>query len=376
MAWLWEKLRWWLECSGREGELVDLAEVMLGNGPGSEDDLARMVELDRAASFVLFADGAIADFLHERGAILPDDEHNLLVQWALSGHSVYEVGDLRSGEGMTLRDLRSGERYEVNERRGSRVLQAGDLVLAHPVFDGDGYQLVGGIQPLPLAARDAAMAALDAEADADVLAELIGELRAPPARVNREGEPIVICEAAYAASDEAALSRRLDVLLERGEPGRWEEWVEVDGQRVLRASVSLSDGELQLVANSRERFERLLKRLAPILAGRERIATRELPQSELVRGAAARDAVPEDDPPPEVAEALARFIADAEERWVDEPVPALGGLTPRQAADDPTRREQLVALLHEFDRQRPPAGAASFDAGRLRARLGLDGAPG
>lgn len=38
-----------------------------------------------------------------------------------------------------------------------------------------------------------------------------------------------------------------------------------------------------------------------------------------------------------------------EEQWCDEEVPALGGLTPRQAAADPTRRDSLLRLLAEFD---------------------------
>jgi hypothetical protein len=76
--------------------------------------------------------------------------------------------------------------------------------------------------------------------------------------------------------------------------------------------------------------------------------------------------------PPEAIEALSAFVREQEARWVDEPVPALAGLTPRQAAGDPTRREDLVALLHEFDRQAPPPGAVTFDPDRLRALLGLD----
>ena len=75
--------------------------------------------------------------------------------------------------------------------------------------------------------------------------------------------------------------------------------------------------------------------------------------------------------PPEAVEALAAFMRQQEERWLDESVPALGGLTPRQAADDPTRREQLVALLREFRPHPSPLGAATFDTGRLREALGL-----
>lgn len=75
--------------------------------------------------------------------------------------------------------------------------------------------------------------------------------------------------------------------------------------------------------------------------------------------------------PAGATDALAAFMRQQEERWIDESVPALAGLTPRQAAADPTRREDLLALLHEFDRSPVPAGGSSFDARRLRALLGL-----
>jgi hypothetical protein len=78
--------------------------------------------------------------------------------------------------------------------------------------------------------------------------------------------------------------------------------------------------------------------------------------------------------PPEAVEAVAAFMREQEERWIDESVPALAGLTPRQAAADPTRREDLLALLHEFDRSPTPGGAVGFDTARLRVLLGLGGA--
>jgi Protein of unknown function (DUF2384) len=71
-----------------------------------------------------------------------------------------------------------------------------------------------------------------------------------------------------------------------------------------------------------------------------------------------------------VAALLEQVIHDFEAGWLDEPIPALDGQTPRQAADDPTRRPDLIKLLDTF-----PAGAAAkggMDADRLRAALGLD----
>jgi hypothetical protein len=68
--------------------------------------------------------------------------------------------------------------------------------------------------------------------------------------------------------------------------------------------------------------------------------------------------------------------------WLDESVPALGGLSPRQAAADPTRREQVERLLVEFDdqiariREFASEGSAgrpiTFDTAALRRELGLD----
>ena len=49
-----------------------------------------------------------------------------------------------------------------------------------------------------------------------------------------------------------------------------------------------------------------------------------------------------------VAEALAEFTSDYENRWFEMELPALAGLTPRQAANDPTRREDLIRLLDSF----------------------------
>ena len=47
---------------------------------------------------------------------------------------------------------------------------------------------------------------------------------------------------------------------------------------------------------------------------------------------------------------MKKFIADQELKWCDEEIPALGGITPRQAAQDPTRRESLDRLLLSYER--------------------------
>jgi hypothetical protein len=83
-------------------------------------------------------------------------------------------------------------------------------------------------------------------------------------------------------------------------------------------------------------------------------------------------AIPDEAPSAEVLEVLSAFIREKEDAWIDETLPALSGLTPRQAASDPTRREDLVALLNEFDRHGArESGFAGFDVERLRQILDI-----
>jgi hypothetical protein len=57
---------------------------------------------------------------------------------------------------------------------------------------------------------------------------------------------------------------------------------------------------------------------------------------------------------------------------VDELIPALGGLTPRQALTDPAARPKLDALLDDMAwQERRSAGGGVMRTDRVRALLGL-----
>ena len=73
---------------------------------------------------------------------------------------------------------------------------------------------------------------------------------------------------------------------------------------------------------------------------------------------------------PTMAAIMDEYIRGYETSWLDQEIPALAGLTPRQAAADPTRRPDLIALLASFDPDEERSGVMS--AKRLRAALGLE----
>ena len=90
-----------------------------------------------------------------RGSLLPEDERALAEQWLLIDRSVFEVEEVRRGQGMTVRDVRTGDRHEVRERTGSGRLKPGQLICARVVPAGDTMQIFGGIEPVALHERDA-----------------------------------------------------------------------------------------------------------------------------------------------------------------------------------------------------------------------------
>ncbi len=122
---------------------------------------------------VLFEGGGFAEFLAMRGSLLPDDERALAEQWLLVNRSVFDVEQVQPGRGITVRDVRTGERHEVRERTASRRLEAGQLVCARVVPAGDTRQIVGGLEPVALHRRDALIELLDSDPDpVDLVAQL------------------------------------------------------------------------------------------------------------------------------------------------------------------------------------------------------------
>jgi hypothetical protein len=69
--------------------------------------------------------------------------------------------------------------------------------------------------------------------------------------------------------------------------------------------------------------------------------------------------------------AILELLDRQERRWCDEQVAALGGRTPREAAADPTRRDELIRLIGSFPEIDPASGAFGLRPTRLRQLLGL-----
>ncbi|OBA81176.1 hypothetical protein A9W99_14600 [Mycobacterium sp. 1164966.3] len=340
------------------------------------DDLTAAMSDPLVLDAVLFEGGAFEEFLEIRGKLLPDDERLLAQQWLLVERSVFEVEQVLRGQSVSVRDVRTGDTHEVREATASRQLKPGQLVCGRVVPAGDSMQFFGGLEPVALHERDALIDLLDAGPDPVSLVAQLSRRFAPPTLTNTEGDPLAICEAIVEVTDAAEMETLLDDTYDRaGDEPHWFEHVITDGMSRIRATLVFEGEALRVQTNSEKRMDRVLATLARLdpdmsVLDDSRRPVRDVHEAAEMAGQismADEDTLDPDDP--EISTVVEEFIRDYETKWLDLPIPALNGHTPRQAADDPTRRGDLIKLLDSFPAD--AAGRGGMDVGRLRAALGL-----
>ena len=372
VSWLISKLTTFVTRPNRVAELHGLASsAML---PDFEiEDLARMARDEFILELRVFEGGGVSEFLDERSMLVPVDERDVLELWDMARLGLWEVVATDGEANVTVRDTKTSETLEVADRSMAQAFQPGEQILAR-FLPGWGRTWASGVAlRVDLRHRDSLLELLDQDLDADLIAHWYGGLFAPPSFTNRENEPLVLCEARLQPAEGwDELTRVLDAAYQtvEDESGVWRELIDISPEEgIIRATLRRDGSELVVDVNSEARLERVLARLADIT---EVVAQTARP----LRNPAELEAASEEVPPTEAFESLDPDVVEQlldmmERRWLDEDVPALGGITPHQAAVDPTRREDLIALLRSFDRM-PAGGGITMRPDVLRRHLGLE----
>lgn len=363
LPWLYDKALSFLH---RPAQRVAVARVM---GRFPEDPLLQ--------ELALFEGGVLPGFLEARGPLLPTDERELAGSWVSNRRRLCEVTEVRVDEGLVLEDLLSGETLEVGERTATHHLRRHRLVFVRALPDGRGnLQLMGDVMLVPFTRHQSLLELLRGTAGAADLARWWTAVAGPPRLTNREGELAVLGRAVFelaGGSEPDKVVAALTGPLERAGSdlvllGELE-----DGERVVRGRVRVSGHRIVVEANSAERLEHLLELVEDSAAEVNLVDSVAVPlaptgPSDHGGGVASQPVALETE---ELAEepAPGERMREYEERWVDQPIPALGDLSPRQAAADDDRRRDLLRLLAEMESGSGPAG---MDAGRVRSLLGLE----
>ncbi|MGH3977675.1 MAG: YecA family protein [Pseudonocardiaceae bacterium] len=187
VGWLCRKATGYLERRGGAAALVTIEHVTArAVDPEDPESLQEACRDPLVIDVVLHEDGWFEEFLSDRGALLPEDEVMLARTWTLVARTVYEVLEVSTGRGLTLRDLRTGDRIEVRERSFSRQARPGTLVCGRAVPDGESHQFVGGLFGVAPGSERELLDLLD-EGDGMALLEYVAELHRPPQLVSADG---------------------------------------------------------------------------------------------------------------------------------------------------------------------------------------------
>jgi hypothetical protein len=384
---LLHKLDTWLSQPDMQGAGEDVLREIgapvpggAGRGGGGDEagrDQVHGVEVadPMVADILLFDRGGLRRFLESRGALLPDAERGLGQGWLRSGRSLHEVQAVRPGTSLTLRDLRSdGGVVEVADRSLSRQVQPLDLLCLRLLPDGIGGVVASDGVLVPRFQRQHVLDLLHAGDGLDLLRWIVTPAPAPRLS-NTEGEPIRLITVAYRVADPAAVASVLHGKLRGEEDGRFVEMIVRHGQEWIRGSITLDGDRATIDANSVKRAARLERTLLRAAPGARLILREERGIEEAIEEQRAKSPAVEPidvTAYPELAQAMDEFIRRAEVNWVDESIPALGGLSPREAAADRAARPELEALLDDMAWELRRAGRGGLmDPSRIRALLGI-----
>jgi SEC-C motif len=339
----------------------------------------------------------LADFLLDEERDIAPGERRYLEMGRASSMRLYEVVGVEPGAGLTLRDVLQGSEIRVRERAGSRSVHTWDLVAARVMQKGVSGQpeIDGGMLPIQSRLRGALIEHLEqvrdeldeAEAREARAYALFGAWIGPgmPKMVNYDGDPMLLTTVHFDVLDEGALATALDgdPELSRDDDAKVWSWVGKGRERdeiVSRAFLRIAGGRLEIQTNSRERGDAARSRVGQIAGASVKYRVTEHQDLEQAALALEREGGPRPATLPEelrepAREAVADMLQQHYEKWLDEPVPALDGSTPRAAADTEALRPRLAAMIEDLEGMYERAlaeGAGAFDPTWMWEELGLE----
>ncbi len=352
----------------------------------------------------------IVDWYRDERRSLPAEQRAWLDAQQRAWLSAWEVLAVDPGRSITLLDVLSGEQRTVREASASCSVAARDVLLAR-VVDVDGTSVLAGIHPRTLPPIPAA----------EVVQRLRGRLRrkravpvdrlrdekfgryaiarwedavldldlrrsVPPKLHNTDGDELLWTVDHFEIADggHRDIERRLAALpdVEPPEPDDAERAFtvcrdnnEMHGglDNTLIGRIIVEPGALRIETNSIARADALRTRIEAVCGDRLRHRVREHsdPIAQLAHGPPGDS--PDEEPPPAEVDAMLRQVKERHYAdWVDQPLPALNGKTPRQAVGTKAGREQVDLLLKDCENHEartPPA--QRFDFAILRRQLEL-----
>jgi hypothetical protein len=371
-SWLWTKLRMFAQRSPQRADMLEWGGVVAGAEPDSTEAARAAFGNPVVQEFALMDGGLLAKFLTVMGDLLPADERALAESWEGQPMRLLEVRRVLPMRGVVAADLLTHEELEIADRLLSREVEVHDVLLGRPLDDSTGtLRLQSSPSSIPRLMCPGLVELLRAGGTPRELAAAVLAPARPVVRTTG-GEELVFCTARY---DVAELDETWDLLAEQlDDDPDLETLHRLSEDDTVLGTVSRRAGRLVLETNSVGRL-RALQEILLEVEPQARLVDEAMEPLDLDASAGrapeASGAAVADELQPS-AEHFAAMARKHQDRWLDDSIPALGGETPREAAQS-SRREDLIALLDDFEWQhRRSPTPFDMDVADLRRELGLD----
>ena len=353
-------------------------------------------------------------FMEQHGDRLSPRERVFFDRIHASYVQLFEIRHVRANEGLELRDLITGNDLFVRDRSATSQLQRWELIAARVIEGPTGDHVFESIQCVfPPSMQEELVKYIRKfrrvlkkdgwPSDQQTLCRLLvpalqgmwmDQVAFPPKPriTTTDGEPMSFTSVVFDVHDPALLVVRLmaSPTIDADGHGQfvWLEGTKGASARLL-GSFTLKERRLTLDTMSEERAERgrafieqLAGELVTFRASRTQDpwqAVEERREKQAARGArggarpkrSSRSGIPA----VEEARIVGEYYEKHYREWVDHPLPALNGRTPREAARLKSQRAKVVQLLkhleHGSERQQD-AGEPTYDFSWMWKELGVD----
>jgi hypothetical protein len=305
---------------------------------------------------------------------------------------LYRITDVRPDEGLTLVDAidQDAAPATVRERSASRSLRPGMTLGARLMPAGGHVELSGAIYVfagLPAAqAIEAVSASLagagtpdEARSSAELtiarrwLAQFTEPPEMPELRDAASGDPLLLVTDHYRVLDGAALGAVLAAQpdVSASAAGGWTRDADAGGgmrRSLLAINPGRSADRIEVFARTQRLADDGRAWFEALAGAAVQHLTREVVDPRSPQALAAAADAPAGAPPGIGPDQLGELIAHSLRRmyanWADEPIPALGGRTPREAIATPGGLERVKGLLRQYE-----AGEAEQARAQQRAEF-------
>jgi hypothetical protein len=346
----------------------------------------------------------LIDLYMEQNNKLQQDQHKVLTIMKNSCISLYEVQEVFPEKGLLLKDLLMGGEYDVKEKSATRGLKRWDIFATRLLLIDGQYIMSGSVFPYSIRMKQNILDYIMDEyreyqeefpdGTMDIFLKESGDIfnfhwyfpiQNPPPPLNlhtTSGEPMLFSKALFEIKDKDAVRTGLAKIkgFEQNQDEddyTWYDKRDKDGDAIVLGRVEIQRDKLILECPSKERLTRGKKLVLDALKDdvSHKIDTFQNPM-EAIKAHKEQSPKHENDLPMEIQQQLYfQYMQKHYEKWFQDRIPALDGMTPMEAIRTEQGKEKVSELLKLYENgeeRNKKEARPHYDLAWVWGKLGLE----